>query len=209
MTPELVLASTSHTRHVILDDAGIRHRVERSDVDEVMFSAPTAQVVATLAGQKAAAVASRVSTGLVLGCDSLLDVNERAFGKPASAEEAIHWWLDRKGSVGTLFTGHVMIDAATGSGHTETVATVVHFGSPSTREIEDYVASGEPLDKAGAFTLEGRSGAFIERVEGDPGNVRGLSLPALRRLLAAHGLSIVEFWTDPSSDSRVTAVGPN
>jgi septum formation protein len=201
MTSELLLASSSVTRRLILEAAFIRFRVEPSGIDEVMFPASTEEVVATLARRKAAAVAARVASGLVLACDSLLDIDGQAFGKPASGEEAVHRWLNRRGSAGTLFTGHVMVDAATGKSHAETVATVVHFGHPSEREIELYVATGEPLDKAGAFTLEGRSGPFIERVEGDPGNVRGLSLPALRRLVEAHGHSIIEFWTEPGSDS--------
>jgi septum formation protein len=201
MRSELLLASSSATRRQILEAAGIRYRVEASGISEVMYPASTAEVVTTLARHKAEAVATRVVSGLVLGCDSLLDIDGQAFGKPASGEEAIRRWLYQRGSAGTLFTGHVMVDAATGKSHAETVATVVHFGHPSEREIELYVATGEPLDKAGAFTLEGRSGPFIERVEGDPGNVRGLSLPALRRLLEAHGRSIVEFWTEPGSDS--------
>jgi septum formation protein len=201
MTSELILASTSATRRQILEAAGIRFRVEPSGVDEVMFPAATAEVVTRLARQKAQAVATRVGDGLVLGCDSLLDIDGQAFGKPASREDAVQRWLRQRGSVGTLFTGHVLVDAASGVSHAESVATVVRFGRPSDREIESYVETGEPLDKAGAFTLEGRSGPFIESVDGDPGNVRGLSLPALRRLLGAHGRSIVEFWTEPGSNS--------
>jgi septum formation protein len=199
VTEELILASSSITRRSILEAAGIVHRVVPSDIEEVMFPAATAQIVAALASQKATAVASRLGAGLVLGCDSLLDIDGQAFGKPASPGVAVDQWLHRRGAVGRLFTGHVLIDAASGNSHTETVETVVYFGSPSEREIELYVASKEPLDKAGAFTLEGRSGPFIERVDGDPGNVRGLSLPALRRLLEGHGRSIVEFWTDPGT----------
>ncbi len=200
MTGELLLASSSITRRRILEAAGIRHRVEPSGIDEVMFAAPTAEVVAALAREKAATVAARVGSGLVLGCDSLLDIDGQAIGKPTSAGDAVRRWLQQRGSTGTLFTGHVVVDAATGRSHEETVATVVHFGDPSGREIELYVATGEPLDKAGSFSLEGRSGPFIERIEGDPGNVRGLSLPALRRLLQAHGRSIVEFWSEPGSE---------
>jgi septum formation protein len=199
MTSELVLASASVSRRLILQAACIRFRTEPSGADEVMFPASTSEIVGALARQKAEAVARRVADGLVLGCDSLLDIDGQAFGKPASAEEAIERWHRQRGSSGTLFTGHVLVDAASGASHAETVATVIHFGRPSEVEIDKYVASGEPLDKAGAFTIEGRSAPFIERVEGDPGNVRGLSLPALRRLLEAHGRSIVEFWTEPGA----------
>jgi len=200
MTSELVLASASVSRRLILQSAGIRFRTELSGADEVMFAASTSEIVGALARQKAEAVAARLAGGLVLGCDSLLDIDGQAFGKPASAEDAIERWHRQRGLSGTLFTGHVLVDAGSGVSHAETVATVIHFGRPSEAEIQMYVDTGEPLDKAGAFTLEGRSAPFIERVDGDPGNVRGLSLPALRRLVEAHGRSIVEFWTEPGAD---------
>jgi septum formation protein len=199
MTSELVLASASVSRRLILESAGIRFRTEPSGTDEVMFPASTSEIVAALARRKAEAVAARVAGGLVLGCDSLLDIDGDAFGKPASAADAVERWHHQRGLSGTLFTGHVLVDAGSGVSHEETVATVILFGRPSDVEIQMYVESGEPLDKAGAFTIEGRSAPFIERVEGDPGNVRGLSLPALRRLLEAHGRSIVEFWTEPDT----------
>jgi septum formation protein len=199
MTSELLLASASVSRRLILESAGICFRAEPSGTDEVMFAASTAEIVGALAREKAEAVAARVASGLVLGCDSLLDIDGEPYGKPASAADAIARWHSQRGLSATLFTGHVLVDAGSGASHEETVATVVHFGRPSDVEIQRYVESGEPLDKAGAFTIEGRSAPFIERVEGDPGNVRGLSLPALRRLLEAHGRSIVEFWTEPGA----------
>jgi septum formation protein len=186
---------------MILQSAGIRFRAEPSGAEEVMFSASTREIVGALARQKAEAVAARVAEGLVLGCDSLLDIDGLAFGKPTSPEDALERWHRQRGLTGTLFTGHVLVDAGSGISHAETVGTVIQFGRPSDVEIQIYVDSGEPLDKAGAFTLEGRSAPFIEGVEGDAGNVRGLSLPALRRLLEAHGRSIVEFWTEPGGDS--------
>jgi nucleoside triphosphate pyrophosphatase len=195
-----VLASASSSRRLVLQSVGIRFRVEPSGAEEVMFPASTSEIVEALARQKAEAVAARVARGLVLGCDSLLDIGGLAFGKPASPEEAIARWHGQRGVTGTLFTGHVLVDAESGMSRVETVGTSIQFGHPSDVEIQLYVDSGEPLDKAGAFTIEGRSAPFIERVEGDPGNVRGLSLPALRRLLEAHGRSIVEFWTVPGAD---------
>jgi septum formation protein len=196
MTPELVLASASPTRQLILLEAGIRFRALSSDVDEVVFPAATDTVVAALARQKAEAVASRLDAGLVLGCDSLLDLDGIAYGKPSSASTAKERWRFQRGREGVLHTGHVLIDVQSGATSLEVVSTVVRFGSPSDQEIDSYVNSGEPLDKAGAFTLEGRSSAFLRGIDGDAGNVRGLSVAALGRLLARQGWSIVDFWSD-------------
>lgn len=196
MIPELVLASASPTRQLILGEAGIRFSVIASEVDEVMFRAATSTVVDSLARQKAEAVAGRLETGLVLGCDSLLDIEGSAFGKPASNEEAKARWRRLRATAGVLHTGHVLIDVATGASVAEVVSTLVRFGTPTDLEIDRYVESGEPLNKAGAFTLEGRSSAFLVGIEGDAGNVRGLSVAALGRLLERLGWSITDFWTD-------------
>jgi len=191
---QLVLASSSPARQALLRDAGIAFEMEPSGVEEVVFDAPTGEVVLELARQKAAVVASRRPGGLVLGCDSLLEVDGVAYGKPISAHDAIERWRAQRARTATLYTGHVLIDAADGRQASEVVATTVRFAAIADEEIEAYVASGEPLDKAGAFTLEGRSAPFVEGVEGDPSNVRGLSLPALRRLLGALGTPLIELW---------------
>ena len=196
MTPQLVLASTSPTRQLILREAGIRFVVVPSEVDEVLFAAAISSVVAVLARQKAEAVANRLETGLVLGCDSLLDIDGVAYGKPGSSEEAVTRWRAQRGREGVLHTGHVLIDVERQLTEVEVVSTVVRFGTPTDLEIGRYVESGEPLDKAGAFTLEGRSSAFLRGIEGDPGNVRGLSVAALGRLLVRLGWSITDFWSE-------------
>ena len=196
MTPSLVLASSSPTRRAILADAGVRFLVDASGTDETFFDAPTAELVAQFAREKAVAVAPRHSMALVLGCDSLLDIGGQPYGKPASPLDAERRWQSQRGHTGVLYTGHALVSSATGQLYAEVVATAVHFGHPTDLEINAYVQSGEPLDKAGAFTLEGRSAAFIDSIEGDAGNVRGLSLPALARLLRHHGWSITDFWTD-------------
>ena len=190
----LILASASTTRAKILAEAGVTFRVQASAVNEDFDDAPTIEVVAELAARKARAVVETLADALVLGCDSLLDVEGIAYGKPSSPADAAERWRTIRGRSGTLMTGHVMIDAATRREAREVVATVVHFGRPSETEIEAYVRSGEPLDKAGAFTLEGRSSAFIRGIEGDAGNVRGLSVPALTRLLRSFNCSITDFW---------------
>jgi len=130
----------------------------------------------------------------VIGCDSLLDLDGRALGKPASGAEAAARWREMAGRTGTLVTGHCVINAATGQQAAAVAATAVRFGTPSEREIAAYVASGEPLAVAGAFTLDGRGGWFVDGIDGDHGNVLGISLPLLRRLLADLGFGVTELW---------------
>src|SRR5215472_8173470 len=133
-----------------------------SGVDETVFSATTpAELAGQLAQAKAAAVAAGLADGLVIGCDSLLDLDGRALGKPASAGEAAERWREMAGRTGTLVTGHCVINAATGHQAAAVAATSVRFGTPSEQEIAAYIASGEPLAMAGAFSLDGLGGWFV------------------------------------------------
>ncbi len=192
---EIVLASASPARLAVLRAAGLDPKVMVSGVDEAAFSAAApAELAGLLAQAKAAAVASGLPTGLVIGCDSLLDLDGRALGKPASAADAVARWREMSGRTGTLVTGHCVINAATGQQAAGVAATTVRFGTPSEQEIAAYVASGEPLAVAGAFTLDGRGGWFVEGINGDHGNVLGVSLPLLRRLLADLGFGVTELW---------------
>ncbi|MEU4496850.1 nucleoside triphosphate pyrophosphatase [Streptomyces sp. NPDC023998] len=195
----LVLASASPARLNLLRQAGLAPDVIVSGVDEDAVSAPTpAELALALAEAKASVVAARAdvirSRALVIGCDSVLDLDGHAFGKPADEEEAIARWKSMRGRAGTLQTGHCVYDTATGHYASATASTVVRFGHPSDAEIASYVASGEPLHVAGGFTLDGRSAPFIEGIDGDHGNVIGLSLPMLRKLLAELGHSITDLW---------------
>jgi septum formation protein len=134
---------------------------------------------------------------LVIGCDSVLDFDGRAHGKPASATDAVERWKAMRGKAGTLITGHCVIDTASRGEATAVIASTVHFGNPSDHEIAAYIATGEPLDCAGAFTLEGFGAAFIDGIDGCAGNVMGISLPALRALFAELGHSLVDHWRTP------------
>ncbi|MBW4577031.1 MAG: septum formation inhibitor Maf [Aphanothece sp. CMT-3BRIN-NPC111] len=193
--PQFVLASASPARRRLLQSAGIEPVVSVSDFDEsqVQLSDPV-ELVQTLALRKAETVAGQLSDALVLGCDSLLTVDSEIYGKPASPEEAIARWRHMRGNTGILYTGHALIDQP----HQRTLVrcgmTKVEFANVSDRQIEAYVATGEPLKCAGCFALEGRGGLFVEKLSGCHSNVIGLSLPLLRQMLSELGYDIIDFW---------------
>lgn len=198
MTP-VVLASASPARLALLRTAGIEPEVIVSGVDERAITAETpAALAGALARSKAEAVAAGRSGGLVIGCDSVLDLDGTPLGKPGSAAEVRAYWRAMAGRPGTLVTGHCVIDTATGRQAVDVGATVVRFGRPTAAELEAYIATGEPRHVAGGFTIDGFGGWFVEAIEGDHGNVLGLSLPLLRRLLGEVGHQVTDLWTAPS-----------
>ena len=194
--PHLVLASASPARLATLRSAGVEPEVIVSGVDESQVDGlPPAELALQLAELKAAAVAGRLAgETLVLGCDSVLELDGLALGKPDDAADAVARWRAMRGRSGVLHTGHALHDLGTGRIAAATASTIVHFAEVTDDEIAAYVATGEPLQVAGAFTVDGLGGAFVTRIEGDHHNVVGLSLPLFRELLAELGRSWVDLW---------------
>lgn len=204
----VVLGSASAGRLRVLRQAGLDPLVLVSEVDEDALIAsvdddtPPEAVVAKLANAKAVAVAAQLppeiaADCIMLGCDSMLFHNDVLCGKPGSAEAARRQWVSMAGTTGYLLTGHALLRITDGViAHTdsETSSTAVHFGTPTDDELAAYIGSAEPVHVAGAFTLDGLGGWFIDKIEGDPSNVIGISLPLVRRMVRRAGMSITEIW---------------
>ena len=218
MTTTLVLASASPARRKLLAAAGLEPSVVVSEVDEEAVTAAArdsygelepADVALVLARAKAEDVAGQIDDALVVGCDSVLELDGEVHGKPASAEVAIERWHRMRGRSGVLHTGHWLVDTredgegGTGATLGATASTTVHFAKLTDDEVAAYVATGEPLAVAGAFTLDGLGGPYVTGVEGDPSNVIGLSLPLLRELLAEIGVA----WHDLRTTAHQGAQG--
>jgi septum formation protein len=202
----VVLASASPARNAVLRAAGLDPLVEVADVDEdallaAMPQAAPAEKVTQLAAAKATTVARRIGgthpDAVVIGCDSMLHVGGELVGKPGDPETARRRWKAMAGGTGDLVTGHAVLRLA--EGEIDRVAechavTTVSFADLSEAELEAYLATGEPLTVAGAFTLDGKGGWFVEGIDGDPSNVIGISLPLVRRLLAGVGVQVTDLW---------------
>ena len=193
----LILASQSPSRASILRGAGVEPVLEPADIDERSLEAslaghPPADIVAALATAKAEKVAARYPTEPVIGGDSMLLLDGELQGKPHTVEATIERWHQQAGRTAELLTGHCLIFGD--RRHVETSTTTVHFAPASDTDIAAYARSGEPLQCAGAFTLEAMGGWFIDRIEGDPSSVIGLSLPVVRRALYSFDLNVSDFW---------------
>ncbi|GIU55207.1 nucleoside triphosphate pyrophosphatase [Arthrobacter sp. NicSoilC12] len=217
----LILASQSPARTKLLHNAGIAHEVLVSDVDEDAVQARYGvtdphDTALLLARAKAEAVASlpEADGAIVIGCDSVFEFDGEAHGKPYTADVARERMLRMSGSMGVLHTGHWLVDCrdtdadadgddgARGTGATlgSVSSAEVHFMEMSAGEIETYIATGEPLQCAGSFTIDGYGGAFIRKVDGDPHTVVGLSISTLRALLGQANVGITELWTGGAVD---------
>ena len=189
----VVLASASPSRKRLLESCGISAEVIISGVDEedpkLTALAPREMVIA-LAILKAHTIKEQVgSDHLIIGCDSTFEFNGKSFGKPLTEELAIARCKELRGNFGFLHTGHCIIDTKQGIEISDVSTSKVFFADMTDDEISGYVASGEPLNVAGGFTLDGLSAPFISRIEGDPSGIIGLSLPLLRRSINSLGLS--------------------
>jgi septum formation protein len=200
--PAFILASTSPARLMLLEQAGFKPIVCRSNFDEsqVKIDEPS-ELVQTLARCKAEVVAQEFtpqdpnhSPMLVLGCDSVLVLDGEIHGKPETPEVAIARWQKMRGSVGELYTGHALIDVTKGNTLVRCQVTKVYFAPMSDRQIVSYVATGEPLNCAGCFAIDGQGGLFVEKLEGCHTNVIGLSLPLLRQMITHLGYDVTDFW---------------
>ncbi|MEX3505717.1 nucleoside triphosphate pyrophosphatase [Corynebacterium sp. LK2510] len=194
----LVLASQSPSRLMLLRQGGVDPVVCPADIDEDALLAslagePPARVVTALARAKAEVVAARNLGEVTVGCDSMLLLDGALQGKPRTVEATIERWKAQRGNQAQLLTGH----AVHYNGHwvEETTSTTIRFGDVTDADIEAYARSGEPLQCAGAFTLEALGSWFIDSIDGDPTSVIGLSMPLLRRALNSFGLNASAFWT--------------
>ncbi|MDX6198719.1 MAG: nucleoside triphosphate pyrophosphatase [Actinomycetota bacterium] len=192
----LVLASASPARLRLLRDAGLDPVVLVSgfDEDSLRIDDPR-ELVEQLAVRKAEVVAAGHRDALVIGCDSMLLFDGTVLGKAATRDEVVARWQRLRGRQGVLLTGHCVIDTATGAQVSAVGETTVRFGTPDDDEISAYAGSDEAMQVAGPFTIDGRASAFVDGIDGDAGNVIGISLPLLRELLAKLGVRVTDLWS--------------
>lgn len=193
----LVLASQSPSRRMLLEQGGVRPVLRPAHIDEdaviaSLHDAPPATTVSTLARAKAETAIADFPDDVVVGCDSMLLLDGELLGKPHTVEATIERWKAQRGKVAQLLTGHAVWFG--GEWVVDTVATTIRFGDASDTDIEAYARSGQPLECAGAFTLEALGSWFIDSIDGDPTSVIGLSMPLLRRCLYRFGLDASDFW---------------
>lgn len=195
----IVLASASPSRRFILESAGVDPIIHPANIDEdaliaSLNDAPPREVILALCAAKAEAVAAQYPDDIVIGCDSMLLLNGTLQGKPHTIDATINRWKAQRGKTADLITGHCIVAPGDEQRVLDAASTSVTFGDVSDADIDAYARSGEPLECAGAFTLEALGGWFIDRINGDPSNVIGLSLPLVRRALYSFGIDVADVW---------------
>ena len=193
----LVLASQSPSRRMLLEQGGVTPVLRPAHIDEdaviaSLHDASPSTTVSTLARAKAETAIADFPDDVVVGCDSMLLLDGELLGKPHTVEATIERWKVQRGKEAQLLTGHAVWFG--GEWVVDTVATTIRFGDVSDADIDAYAESGQPLECAGAFTLEALGSWFIDSIDGDPTSVIGLSMPLLRRCLYRFGLNASDFW---------------
>ena len=193
----LVLASQSPSRRMLLEQGGVTPVLRPAHIDEdaviaSLHGVDAATTVSTLARAKAETAIAEFPDDVVVGCDSMLLLDGELLGKPHTVEATVERWKAQRGKVAQLLTGHAVWFG--GEWVVDTVATTIRFGDVSDADIQAYAESGQPLECAGAFTLEALGSWFIDSIDGDPTSVIGLSMPLLRRCLYRFGLNASDFW---------------
>lgn len=193
----LVLASQSPSRRMLLEQGGVTPVLRPAHIDEdaviaSLHDASPSATVSTLARAKAETAIAEFPDDVVVGCDSMLLLDGELLGKPHTVEATVERWKAQRGKEAQLLTGHAVWFG--GEWVVDTVATTIRFGDVSDADIQAYAESGQPLECAGAFTLEALGSWFIDSIDGDPTSVIGLSMPLLRRCLYRFGLDASDFW---------------
>ncbi|MDK8880392.1 nucleoside triphosphate pyrophosphatase [Corynebacterium sp. MSK008] len=193
----LVLASQSPSRRMLLEQGGVTPVLRPAHIDEdaviaSLHGADASTTVSTLARAKAETAIAEFPDDVVVGCDSMLLLDGELLGKPHTVEATVERWKAQRGKVAQLLTGHAVWFG--GEWVVDTVATTIRFGDVSDADIQTYAESGQPLECAGAFTLEALGSWFIDSIDGDPTSVIGLSMPLLRRCLYRFGLNASDIW---------------
>jgi septum formation protein len=202
MSFPVILASASPARLMLLRSQNIQpivipSEINEKEIEEQLKDSSTEIVVKELSIAKANYVLANnvsLSTGILIAADSMLEFESQSLGKPLNAENAIARWQKMRGKSGILHTGHTVIRLDNNETITRVVSTKVEFANVDDKEIIDYVATKEPLNVAGAFTIDSLGAAFVKEVQGDHSNVIGLSLPALREIVRELGLSWTSLW---------------
>ncbi|HIH23455.1 TPA: septum formation inhibitor Maf [Candidatus Woesearchaeota archaeon] len=188
----IILASTSPRRKMLLEQIGLEFEIIPGDYEEDMtLPLPPHKLVMTLAKGKAMSVARKQKSGIIVAVDTVVALGEKVLGKPKNAADAKRMLKSLSGKTNVVYSGMCVIDAKTGKTLQDYEETMIVFRRLTTAEIDAYVATGEPLDKAGAYAMQGIAALFIERVEGCYSNVIGLPLPKLAKMLAKFGVKTI------------------